>query len=64
MQENDKDFISEDAIEEEVKKLSDDVIQAIKNNEAIAVIDASVEDEKMAGAWIIEVYYEINRCQI
>ena len=41
---NDKDFISEDAIEEEVKKLTDDVIQDIKNNEATSATDASVKD--------------------
>ena len=60
---NGKDFISEDTIEEEVKKLSDDVIQAIENNEAIAATDASVNDEIMTGAWIIEDDYRINRCK-
>ena len=32
MIENNKDFSSEDATEEEVKKLSNDAVQVIKNN--------------------------------
>ena len=33
--------------------LSDDLKQAIENNEAIAATDASVKDDKIGRAWII-----------
>ena len=60
---NDKYFIREDTIVEEVKKLSDDVIQAIKNKEANSVTDASAKNDHVAVAWIIEDECKINRCQ-
>ena len=59
----DKEFISSDPIQVKGKKLNDDVIQAIKNNEAIAVADTSVKDEVMAGVWTIEDDCRINRCK-
>ena len=45
------------------KELIEDVIQAIKNNEAIVATDVLVKNEIMAGAWTIEDDYKINRCQ-
>ena len=38
-------------------------MQAMKKNEAIAATDASVNEEKMGGAWIIEDDYRINKCK-
>ena len=43
------------------KELIEDVIQAIKNNEAIVATDVLVKNEIMAGAWTIEDDYRINR---
>ena len=60
---NDKVFIIEDPIEVEGKKLSDDVIQSIKNNEAIEATRASVKDKNTAGWWMIEDNHKFNRCQ-
>ena len=47
---NDKEFISDDIIVGEVKILNDDVIRAIKNEEANAAADASAKNEHVAGA--------------
>ena len=60
---NNKEFVRSEPIELEGARLGDEVTQATKNNEAIAAIDASVKDEKMAGAWKIEDDCKINRCQ-
>ena len=51
MLENDKEFVGDETIEEEVKGLSEDTTQAIKK-EANAETDASAKDECMAGSWI------------
>ena len=56
------DFLSSKPIDTE-EKIIEDVIQAIKNNEAIVAIDASVEDKIMEGAFTIEDDYRINRCK-
>ena len=45
-----QDFTCDETIEEEEKILSDDVMQAIKNKEAIPAADASCKGECMAGA--------------
>ena len=47
---NDKDFINEDAIVEKVKKVNDDIVQAIKNKEANEATDESAKDNHMTGA--------------
>ena len=47
---NNKEFYSSEPIEVEGKRLSEEVIQAIKNNEAMSAIDALVKDENMGGA--------------
>ena len=60
---NDKEFHSSEPTEVEVKRLSEEVIQAIKNNEAIAATDALAKNIKIGGAWIIEEDYRINRCK-
>ena len=57
--ESDQEFSSDDIREEDVKILSNDVIQAIKNEEAIAASDASCKGEHVAGAWMIEDTYNI-----
>ena len=43
--ENDKEFIGDETIEEGVKGLNNDTMQAIKNKEANAATDASAKDE-------------------
>ena len=58
---NNKEFVRSEPIEFEGTRLSDEVTQAIKNDEAIAATDASVKDENMGGAWIIKDNYRINR---
>ena len=58
---NNKYFFSSEPIHVEGKRLSEEVIQAIMNNEAIAETDASVKDEMMEGAYIIEDDHRINR---
>ena len=47
---NNKEFYSSEPIEVEGKRISEVIIQAIKNNEAIAARDTSVKYEKMGGA--------------
>ena len=61
---NDKEFFSSEPIEVEVKRLSEEAIQAIKNNEAMTATDASVKNENMGGLWLIEDDYRINRYKI
>ena len=51
---NDKEFVCDEIIDEEGKRLSEDTMQAIKNKEANAATDASVKYECMAGVWTIE----------
>ena len=41
--------------------LSEEVMQAIENNKAIAATDASVKDEKMGGTWILEDTCKIKK---
>ena len=58
---NNKEFYGSELTENEGKRLSEEVIQAIKNNEAIEATDASFKNEKMGGMWIIEDDYIIKR---
>ena len=58
---NDKEFLRIELIEGDGARLSAEVMQAMKNNEEIAATDASVKEEKMGGAWIIEDDYQINK---
>ena len=60
---DDKDSVSETIIAEEVKRLNDDIIQAIKNREANAETDALAKEDHMEGAWMIEEDPKITRCQ-
>ena len=48
--ESDKEFISDEIMEEEGKILCDDISQAIKNKEAIAASDGSIKEKHMARA--------------
>ena len=50
MIDNDEDSMSKGTIEEEVKNISDDFIQAINDNEVIAATHASVKNENITGA--------------
>ena len=59
--ENDKEFIGNEIIEEEVKGLSEDVMQGIKNKEANVATDAPEKYEHVVGAWTIEDKHKIER---
>ena len=54
---NDKEFTRSEPMQVEGKTLSDDVVQAIKSNGAIASTEASFKDEIVSGAWTIEDDY-------
>ena len=59
--ENDKEFIGNEIIEEEVKILSEDAMQAIKNKEANAATDALEKYDHAAGLCMIEDDHKIER---
>ena len=58
---NNKDFVRSEPTEFVGTRLSEIVIQAIQNDEAIAAIDTSVKDEKIGGAWIVEDDHRVNK---
>ena len=60
---NNKEVLRIESVEGDGKSLSEEVTQAIKNNEAIAATYTSVKEEKMEGAWIIEDVYLINKSE-
>ena len=60
---NNEEFFRSEPTDFVGARLSEEVIQAIKNNEAIAATDVSVKDEKMGGAWIIEDDHRTNKCK-
>ena len=60
---NNKWLCGSELTQYESKPLSEEVMQAIKNNEAIVATDASFKNDKMGGAWTIKDDYRINRCK-
>ena len=60
--EDDKEFIGDEIIEEEVKVLSEDAMHAIKNKEENAATYAWAKDEHEAEAWMIEHECKSVRC--
>ena len=59
---DDKDFVIEDMIVKEVKRLSDGIIQTSKDKEANAATHASANDDRVAGEWKIEDEHKMTGC--
>ena len=54
--ENNRHFVRIVKNQDEGKLLNDKIMKVIKENEAIAAIDASCNDDHMTGSWKIEDY--------
>ena len=60
---NNEEFFRSEPTDFVGTRLSEELMQAIKNNEAIKATDSSVKDEKMVEIWIIEDDHRTNKCK-